>query len=286
MSSESLTVVVLGMHGEMMLARTLSGLRAQTDTAFRTVVIDRLAGPSDDASPLAGALEDVSSTWVLFLDGCTELKPDWVARFRTHESDDRLGAVGGVVRVFEGVSTTASWFDPAEKVSGFSTGGVDRSHTHDLPTSPMCVATPFLASHNMAVRTEVARRSRLGRVNPLSAPHGLAWCLQAHDEGLAVVFDSALEAARYVAPRPVESDPGARRPLAWNRGYVLSHSLSTHGNPMRRLFLGKMALLVGDEKSPGLLLAGVFALRPFWRRRWKASMSGKLAGLLDALLGR
>ncbi len=280
-----LTVIVLAFEGGDWLRKCLASIERQHDQSFTLDVVQTPAAASDDPDAVAEALQSVTTPWVTLLLDRSELSPDWTAVFTEYSGCSDVGAIGGPLRVFEGPSTIARWYARGTTIAWFSLG-VDESHLLDFPHEEVATDVAFLSGHNMAIRIEIARAAVHGRTGPLAVDHELEWALTVKAAGLRVMFDSRLERTLHKESRPTECERGTTRLRAWNHGYALTHALSKHGTLPHRLRALGTTMLIGTRRSPGLLAFPVFALRPFWRRRWSAAMLGKTSGLLDALRGR
>jgi cellulose synthase/poly-beta-1,6-N-acetylglucosamine synthase-like glycosyltransferase len=263
---------------ECALKRCLDAVNAQTARPAEIVAIRNC---DSYVSAVRTGIEQTTAEWIAFLDDDAVPEPDWLETLAVRFDDSTVGAVGGRILNFVDGRLAARSYDrgPVARLTWY---GKTLSRLHDLPLRRTVADVDFLPGSNMCVR-RAALPSIDRRWDEGMAPgFETALFLALRRAGWRVVFDSDAVVAHYPAPRPVHLARGDLDKASYEYSYMVTYSLLRHLPWPRKAAFFAYFMLIGQRRSPGLVLAPWFLLPSRPRGRFRAAWRGKLRGLWEA----
>ncbi|MBB3257505.1 cellulose synthase/poly-beta-1,6-N-acetylglucosamine synthase-like glycosyltransferase [Paraburkholderia bannensis] len=223
-------------------------------------------------------LEAATGDVIAITDDDAAPRADWVARIAAHfEADAKLGALGGrdwvheEGRVLDGERELVGRVQCSGRIVGNHHLGVGAAREVDL-----------LKGANMSYRRAAIgdlRFDRRLRGTGAQTHNDMAFSMGVKRAGWKLVYDPLVAVDHYPAPRPGE-DPRNAQTLASIRNGAFNFHLILRGHlaPLHRETAWWWWALVGTRVYPGLLLAGLSALRSGSAgaafARWRAVRGG------------
>ncbi len=223
-------------------------------------------------------LEAATGDVIAITDDDAAPRADWVARIAAHfEADAKLGALGGrdwvheEGRVLDGERELVGRVQRSGRIVGNHHLGVGAAREVDL-----------LKGANMSYRRAAIgdlRFDRRLRGTGAQTHNDMAFSMGVKRAGWKLVYDPLVAVDHYPAPRPGE-DPRNAQTLASIRNGAFNFHLILRGHlaPLHRETAWCWWALVGTRVYPGLLLAGLSALRSGSAgaafARWRAVRGG------------
>jgi cellulose synthase/poly-beta-1,6-N-acetylglucosamine synthase-like glycosyltransferase len=232
-------------------------------------------------SAVSYGIERTTAEWIAFLDDDAVPENDWLETLAGHLDDLRVGAVGGrILNVVDGRATARSYKDgPIARLSWY---GRTQSRLHDIPVHHTVADVDFLPGSNMCIRRVALPRIDHRWDEGMAPGFETALFLALRRNRWRVVFDSDAVVTHYPAPRPAHLARGNYDRASYEYSYILTYLLLRHLTWPRKLAFFAYFMLIGQRRSPGLLLAPCFLLPGRPRNRLRAAWSGKLRGLRQA----
>jgi glycosyltransferase involved in cell wall biosynthesis len=273
--TSSVAVVVPTVAGrEAALRRCLAAIENQSLAPAEVRVV---TGRDSVISAIRSGIENTSADWIAFTDD--DAVPDrlWLQTLAEH-FDPSVGAVGGRIENFVAGQLTATEYahGPVARIGWF---GRLRSHLHDVPLERIVEDVDHLPGANMCFRRAAlpALEARLDR--GMAPGFETALCLAVRHSGWRVVFDSDAVVAHYPEPRPPHLSREDNERSVYEYSYLLMYAMGRYLPWPRKVSFFAYFVLVGQRRSPGLLLLPLYVRNPVLRRQLRAAWAGKSAGL-------
>lgn len=278
----TIAVVIPTVAGrEEAFERCLAGVRSQTLPPDEICIVR-------DAPSYVSAVNEgfrrTSADWIAFLDDDAIPQSDWLATISRYVSDPSIGAIGGrILNFLDGRTSAATYaYGPVAKITWY---GRTLSRLHDIPLSRIVDHVDFLPGANMCFRRvacpEVDRRLDRG----MAPGFEMALCMAVRRAGWRIIFDSDALVTHYPAKRPQHLSREDLCRASYEYSYLVMYALVKNLAWPRKFAFLAYFLLIGQRASPGLMFAPYFLLPGRSRSRYRAAWTGKLRGLLAAVVG-